>query len=361
MQEGLKDISLFFAFFRGYLVQKTLFLGGQFEALKDVAVSFLIAKRGKYSSSFLNSSLIILVAIAVVAGPIVAENNPFTPLFVAQQVNQQNQSSVVSYNPYETALSTIISSKPRDKVENYTVKSGDTLASIAKKFGISVDTIKWANDLKTDTIKPEQTLKIAPVTGVIHTVVSGETIYSIAKKYGIPAQNIVNFIFNDFTDADTFALKAGQTLYVPDGVIEPEQPKYSQMAPRYANAIAGVRGSSNFIWPTTGVITQYPTWYHMAFDIASNSGPAIIASDTGTVTYAGCINWGYGCHVVVDHGNGYQTLYGHMSVISVSAGQVVNQGQQLGNMGSTGNSTGPHCHFEIRLNGVLQNPQNYLK
>jgi len=357
----MTDVLLFLSFIRQYVVRKTLFLSQQFEAVKDIIVSFLIAKRGKYSSSFLNSSLIILVAIAVVAGPIIAENNPFTPLFATQSYNQQNQSSVVSYNPYETALSTVISSKPRDKVENYTVKPGDTLASIGKKFDISIDTIKWANDLKTDTIKPEQVLKIAPVTGVVHTVISGETIYSIAKKYNIPAQNIVNFIFNDFADIDTHSLRAGQTLYVPGGVIEPEQPKYAAMAPHYANAIAGVHGSSNFIWPTTGIITQYPTWYHMAFDIASNSSPPIIAADTGTVTYAGCIPTGYGCHVMVDHGNGYQTLYGHMSVISVSAGQAVNQGQQLGIMGSTGNSTGPHCHFEIRLNGVLQNPQNYLK
>lgn len=354
------DVFLFFAFIRQYSIKKTLSLSQQFEAVKDVVVSFLIAKRGKYSSSFLNSSLIILVAIAVVAGPIIAENNPFSPLF-SQQYNQQNQSSVVSYNPYETALSTVISSKPRDKVENYTVKSGDTLASIGKKFGISVDTIKWANDLKSDTIKPEQTLKIAPVTGVVHTVVSGETVYSIAKKYKTTAQNIVNFIFNDFADIDTFALRAGQVLYVPDGVIEPEQPKYAAMAPQYANAVAGVRGSTNFIWPTTGIITQYPTWYHMAFDIASNSLPPIIAADTGTVTFAGCIDWGYGCHVVIDHGNGYSTLYGHMSVISVSAGQAVNQGQQLGNMGSTGRSTGPHLHFEIRSGGTLLNPQDFLK
>ena len=356
----MADLTLFLEFMKQYIVQKTLVFSQQFEAVKDIVVSFLIAKRGKYSSSFLNSSLVILVAIAVVAGPTIAENNPFSPLF-AQEYDPKNQSSVVSYNPYETALSTIISSKPRDKVENYSVQSGDTLASIGKKFGISVDTIKWANDLKTDTIKPGQTLKIAPVTGVIHTVVSGETIYSIAKKYQIPAQNIVNFIFNDFADIDTFALRAGQTLYIPDGIIEPEQPKYAAMAPKYANAVAGVRGSANFIWPTTGIITQYPTWYHMAYDIASNSSPPIIASDTGTVTYAGCITTGYGCHVVVDHGNGYQTLYGHMSAISVNAGQVVNQGQQLGIMGSTGNSTGPHCHFEIRSGGVLLNPSDFLK
>lgn len=356
----MQDVSLFLIFLREYIVQKTIISSKQFEAVKDIVVSFLIAKRGKYSSSFLNSSLIILVAIAVVAGPIIAENNPFSPLF-SQQNNQQNQSSVVSYNPYETALSTVISSKPRDKVENYTVKSGDTLASIGKKFGISIDTIKWANDLKNDTIKPKQTLKIPPVTGVVHTVVSGETVYSIAKKYKTSAQNIVNFIFNDFTDIDTFALRSGQLLYVPDGIIEPEQPKYAAMAPQYANAIAGVRGSTNFIWPTTGIITQYPTWYHMAFDIASNALPPIIAADTGTVTFAGCINWGYGCHVVIDHGNGYSTLYAHMSVISVSAGQAVNQGQQLGIMGSTGRSTGPHLHFEIRQGGVLLNPQNFLK
>lgn len=354
----MQDVVLFLSFLRQYVVQKTLSLSHQFEAVKDVVVSFLIAKRGRYSSSFLNSSLIIFVGIAIVAGPIIAENNPFS---FTQQYTQQNQSSVVSYNPYETALSTVISSKPRDKVEPYTIKSGDTLASIGKKFGVSVDTIKWANDLKTDIIKPNQTLKIPPVTGVVHTVVSGETVYSIAKKYNTTAQNIVNFIFNDFADIDTFALRAGQVLYVPDGVIEPEQPKYFAQAPQYANAIAGVRGSTNFIWPTTGIITQYPTWYHMAFDIASNALPPVIAADTGTVTFAGCINWGYGCHVVIDHGNGYSTLYAHMSVLSVSAGQAINQGQQLGNMGSTGRSTGPHLHFEIRSGGTLLNPQDFLK
>lgn len=356
----MADIVSFVLFAKEYLVKKTLLVSSQFEALKDVVVSFLIAKRGKYSSSFLNSSLIVLTAIAFIAGPIIAENNPFSPLF-SQKYDQKNQASVVSYNPYETALSTIISSKPRDKVIDYRVVSGDTLASIAKKFDVSIDTIKWANNLKSDTIKPEQNLKIPPVTGVVHTVVSGESVYSIAKKYNTSAQNIVNFIFNDFSDYDTFALKAGQTLYVPDGVIEPEQPKYTAMAPHYAQVQAGVRGSSNFIWPTNGIVTQYPTWYHMALDIANNSLPPVLASDTGTVTFAGCIDWGYGCHVMIDHGNGFQTLYGHLSQISVSAGQAVSQGQQVGAMGSTGRSTGPHLHFEIRSGGALQNPQGYLK
>jgi len=122
-----------------------------------------------------------------------------------------------------------------------------------------------------------------------------------------------------------------------------------------------VRGSSNFIWPTGGIITQYPVWYHMALDIANASMPAILASDTGTVTFAGCVQYGYGCHIIIDHANGFQTLYGHISSFNVSTGQAVSQGQAIGVMGSTGRSTGTHLHFEVRSGGVLQNPLTYLK
>ena len=99
----------------------------------------------------------------------------------------------------------------------------------------------------------------------------------------------------------------------------------------------------------------------MAADIANNAMPAVIASDTGTITFAGCLQYGYGCHVIIDHGNGYQTLYSHLSSIGVSPGQAVNQGSQIGIMGSTGRSTGIHLHFEIRSGGVLLNPLNFLK
>jgi murein DD-endopeptidase MepM/ murein hydrolase activator NlpD len=354
----MQDLSAFACFLKDYFFTRLVSFGRWFEGMKDIIVALLVVKRGKYSSSFLNTSFFVLVAAGVIAGPTIAENNPFSPL-LGQKYQPQNQSTVVSYNPYETALSTVISSKPRDKIVDYSVVSGDTLASIAKKFGISVDTIKWANNLKGDMIKPDQVLKIAPVTGVVHKVVSGDTVYTIAKKYGINAQNIVNFIFNEFTDPDTFGLQVGQLLYVPDGVIEEERPKY--FAPTYAQVQAGVRGTSNFIWPTNGVITQYPSWYHMALDIANNALPPVLASDTGTVTFAGCLQYGYGCHVVVDHANGFQTLYAHLSSIAVSAGQTVGQGQQIGNVGSTGRSTGPHLHFEVRSGGQLLNPQNYLR
>lgn len=354
----MKDLGEFIRFIWGYFISHLFNIGRTFENFKDIIVAFLIVKRGRYSSSFLNTSFFLLVITALVAGPIIVENNPFTA--PPNQSNGNAQGAILAYNPSENSLSTVISAKPRDRVVEYTVSEGETLASIGKKFDVSVDSIKWVNNIKTDIIRPDQVLKIPPITGVVHKVVAGENIYTIAKKYKSSAQNIVNFPFNDFTDFDTFGLQAGQTLYVPDGVIEEEQPKYFANQ-YYAQAQAGVRGSTNFIWPTSGMITQNPAWYHMALDIANAAAPPVIAADTGTVIYTGCLNWGYGCHVIVDHGNGFQTLYGHLSSIAVSAGQVVSQGQGVGNMGSTGRSTGTHLHFEIRSGGVLQNPFNYLK
>ena len=352
--QQLKD---FFLFLKEYFSKKALDFGKGFEKFKDVIVAVLIVKRGKYSSSFLNTSFIILVIASVVGGPIIAENNPF--LGVVEQRAGNYQAAVVSYNPYESSLSTIISAKPRDKVVDYEVKSGDTLASVESKFNVSVDSIKWATNIKTDTIKTGTVLKIPPITGVVYKVVSGDNIYSIAKKYRTDAQKIVNFPFNDFVDLDTFALVQGQTLFVPDGVPPVEQPRIT--SPYIAQIQAGVQGSSTFIWPTSGSISQYPVWYHMAVDIQNPSAPSVIASDTGTVVFAGCLDWGYGCHIIINHGNGYESLYGHLSNIAVSPGQAVSQGQTIGIMGSTGRSTGTHLHFEVRSGGGLLNPLNFLQ
>lgn len=355
----MDELIQFVLFLKDYFRAKIFGFGKNIESIKSVLVAILIVKRGKYSSSFLNTSIFIIVVTAMVAGPIIAENNPFENAYDSRG-GSADQSAVISYNPYESSLGTIVSVKPRDKVESYVVRGGDTLISIAKKFGVTVDTIKWANDLKSETIKPSQELKIPPGTGIVHKVNSGDNIYSIAKKYHVDAQKIVNFPFNDYADLETFALTPGQTIFVPDGTIQPEIKQ--QPSGYYAGPIqAGVRGSSNFIWPTSGIITQYPVWYHMALDIANPSLPPVLASDTGTVTFAGCIAYGYGCHVIIDHANGYQTLYGHLSQILVSPGQAVTQGQQIGVLGSTGKSTGPHLHFEVRSGGTQLNPQDFLK
>jgi len=353
----MQDLQEFFDFVKEYIKSRFVNFGQRFESAKDVIVALLIAKRGKYSSSFLNTSFLLLVVTAVVGGPIIAENNPFIPS-LEENLAKAGQAALVAYNPYESSLSTVFSVKPRDKIEDYTVKGGDTIASIARQFDISIDTVKWANNLKSDIIKPGQVLKIPPVTGVVHKVVSGDNIYTISKKYKTEAQNIINFPFNDFADLDNFTLTPGQILYVPDGVIEEVK-----FVPQkfIAQIQAGVKGSSNFIWPTSGIITQNPVWYHMALDIANPSMPAVLASDTGTVIYADCIRYNYGCHIIIDHGNGYQTLYGHLSALDVSAGQVVNQSQRIGVMGSTGRSSGTHLHFEVRSGGNLLNPLNFLR
>lgn len=352
----MQDIGDFIVFLKDYVKSRLFNFGGWFENTKDIIVAFLIVKRGKYSSSFLNTSFFLIVAAAIIGGPIIAENNPFIS---SLEQGGKYQAAIVSYNPYESSLSTVISAKPRDKIVDYEVVGGDTLASIGKKFDVSIDTIKWANDLKDDDINPGETLKIPPVTGIVHKVASGESIYTIAKKYKTEAQNIVNFPFNDFTDLDTFGLVTGQILFVPNGIIEEARPIVPSTQ-FYAQIQAGVRGSSSFIWPTSGIITQYPVWYHMAVDIANQGMPAVLASDTGTVIFAGCVRYGYGCHIIVDHGNGYQTLYGHLSNIEVTPGQAVNKGQRIGVMGSTGMSTGTHLHFEIRTGGGLLNPLSFL-
>jgi murein DD-endopeptidase MepM/ murein hydrolase activator NlpD len=122
-----------------------------------------------------------------------------------------------------------------------------------------------------------------------------------------------------------------------------------------------VTASGQFIWPTQGVITQYYSWYHQAIDIANPAEPLDLAADSGTVIHAGWDTTGYGNMIMIDHHNGFKTLYAHLSVISVVVGQTVNRGDVIGRMGSTGNSTGPHTHFEIWLNDVRVNPLSYLK
>ncbi|OGK40137.1 hypothetical protein A3F34_03320 [Candidatus Roizmanbacteria bacterium RIFCSPHIGHO2_12_FULL_44_10] len=353
----LAELVEFTNFFFTYIKSRLLGWGTRFEKIKDIVVAFLVVKRGKYSQSFLNTSFFLLISFTLVGGPVVVENNPFISDSFSQ--NEAIAQNVLSTDTSAISFQTTISEKPRDKTIDRIVKPGETLASIAETYEISVDTIKWANNLKSDIIKPGQTLKILPITGIAHEVRSGESVYSIAKRYGVDAQNIVNFIFNDFEDVDTFSLRVGQTIYVPDGT--PPQIRPSGPRPGRIDIIAGQPGTGAFIWPTTGYVSQYPVPYHMALDIANKSLPDVLASDTGTVAFSGCLAYGYGCHVIIEHSNGFQTLYGHMSRLDVAAGQGVSKGQVIGRVGTTGRSTGPHLHFEVRSGGALQNPLGYLR
>ncbi len=335
--------------------------GKQFEKNKDWVVDILMARRGGYQRPFLHFSVTLIIGVGILSAPILANSYPGR---LPDALGDYTPSSAVisSLDTSDYGIETEVSKKPRDQVLVHKVQEGETLASIAERYGISIDTIKWDNDIKSDSLSINQELKIPPVTGIVHKVKDGETIYSIAKKYKTEAQKILNFPFNDFTDLDTFALASGQYLIVPDGVM-PEAapvlaPQYFQ-TPSVSQNLAG--GSGQYSWPTNGIITQYPIWYHMALDIANPSQPPITAAGDGVVILVQYLQYGYGRHVLIDHGGGISTLYGHMIEIYVKPGDRVSRGQLIGKMGSTGRSTGTHLHFEVRRNGVTQNPLTYLK
>jgi murein DD-endopeptidase MepM/ murein hydrolase activator NlpD len=259
---------------------------------------------------------------------------------------------------------TLVPERPRTDFIRYTVVAGDTLYDIAEKYHISADTLVWANGLEEnpDLLRLGQELVILPVNGVLHEVKQGDSLESIAKKYNAKVADITSFELNQLVAKNPVA-NVGQKLVVPGGVkpmpAKPAAPAIpaAQMAQAPANA---PRGGGRFIWPTSGSISQGFRRYHAAVDIASYIGAPVKSADAGYIAVAGWSNVGYGYHIIVDHGNGYQTLYAHLSKILVKAGQTVGAGQLIGNVGTTGNSTGPHLHFEVRLNGMGQNPFNFL-
>jgi murein DD-endopeptidase MepM/ murein hydrolase activator NlpD len=245
------------------------------------------------------------------------------------------------------------------------VGEGETISSIAELYGLQQDTILWENNLTPKSkIKPGDELKILPIDGVRHKVARGETIYTIGKKYkleGAQVQVIVDYPFNDFLNDETFELATGQYIMVPDGI------KSTVTAAPVARTVyttpdaGAVTASGVFVWPAAGRITQGYRFYHKAWDIANSGGGPILAADSGTVVAAGWDASGYGNKVAIDHGNGFVTIYAHQSVIQVRIGQRVNRGDVIGQMGSTGRSTGVHLHFEIRQGGVLLDPGNFLR
>ena len=334
---------------------------GWSDEIKGLASKLMYRQRGRFSQTFVNVSMALLFFGAIVFSGTVDDL-----INRSKNTSGGGSSYLIMAQNNNTGVGTLISDLPKGEVTEYRVEDGDTVSSIAQKFGVSIDTIVWENSLKSvDAIKVQQILRILPVTGVRYKVSRGETIYSIAKKLQVDPQNIIDYPFNTFTDDETFALAAGQELIVPDGIkpneiiIDTQKYVAQTVAP-----IPGVVGEGNFMWPTSGVITQKYSWYHPAIDIANPTNPPIVAAATGTVITAGWNAGGYGNYVIIDHGNGFQTLYGHMlnNSIVVKAGDRVTQGQKIGTMGSTGRSTGTHCHFEIRLTaGGTINPLTKLK
>jgi murein DD-endopeptidase MepM/ murein hydrolase activator NlpD len=355
----------FLKFFRRYVRVRGYSQFSRFEVVKDVVVDLLYRKRGRYSRPFMHFGTIGLVFIAVTFGPLIFATD-------AQEGQQQDSQGLLATigagsTSFFTSQAEEVKQFRGGEVIVHSVQEGETLSSIAERYGIDVDTILWENDLTEKTkLKPGQELRILPVNGVRHKVKKGETIYTVAKKYDLDesqAQVIVDYPFNEFLNSETFELAIGQQLMIPGGV----KKEVALALPRTTYAAltpdaGAVSATGSYVWPAAGRITQGYSFYHRAYDIANRAGGSILAADSGVVTVAGWIdNSGYGNRIMIDHGNGVVTLYGHLSAIQVQVGQRVSKGNVIGQMGSTGRSTGTHLHFEVRVGGVGQNPGNYLR
>jgi murein DD-endopeptidase MepM/ murein hydrolase activator NlpD len=237
----------------------------------------------------------------------------------------------------------------------YTIQSGDTIASVSARYNISTNTVLWANGLsKNTTIRVGDHLTILPTTGILHTVKSGDTVLKLASVYQANATDIIKYNSLD----DEAKLGIGQKIIVPDGYISPRS------APQVVSGLAdsgiapppSTATGTGLIWPTTSKhISQYFRWGHTGIDIDNRSRPPIYAAAAGTVEFVGRLG-GYGNLVIINHGGGLSTYYAHNEINYVKKGESVAKGTAIAKVGSTGRSTGPHLHFEVRKHGRPVNP-----
>ncbi len=257
-------------------------------------------------------------------------------------------------------------SPSRQEIVYYTVKQGDTVSSIARSFGITVNTVLWANNLSTySLLKIGDKLTILPQSGLLYTVKKGDTLAAISRTYDVDMDKIIA------------ANSLGNTLQVGAKLIIPGAKKISAPAIRTTSntSYTGVSvikdlvnppakpSTTKMAWPTEGYrITQYFSWSHPGLDIGNKTGTPLYAAEDGKVIISqGGYNGGYGNTILLDHGDGVKTRYGHASKLYVKVGDTVKRGEVIAAMGSTGRSTGPHIHFEVIINGTKYNPLNYIR
>lgn len=298
-----------------------------------------------------------------------------TPLNVALPPIQTTDASNLVAVPRQANIDTTVPEGVRQSVLTYTVEAGDSIFSIAKQFNLKPESILWANydyfgDNPTVPLSIGAKLVIPPTDGILYTWKNGDKLSNIASKYVADESKIISWPSNhlDITDPE---ITPGSVVMIPGGYREIQSwiqaVEYTSRS-GVTRVIAGVGGcqapdtgplgSGGFIWPSANhYISGFDfTSYHKGIDIAAGVGDSVWASDNGTVVYAGWNDTGYGYMVMIDHNDGYQTLYGHLSAVYVTCGQAIYQGTVLGAAGATGNVTGPHLHFEVRLNGGFVNP-----
>lgn len=240
------------------------------------------------------------------------------------------------------------------KIKRHTVQDGETLSGIAEKYGIDVDTLQGANDNLSEDIHYGDQLVILPSKGLLHIADMGDTLWRMANVYGVDVSTIMN--------ANG---KANEDLLIGEKIFVPGAKKVQQTERQLARADEQVSRSNNerFIWPAAGDVSS-PFGYrwgrlHAGIDLANDTGTAVRAARSGRVSHTGWYS-GYGYTVIIEHDQGYVTLYGHLNDSVVQNNQYVKGGQVIAYMGNTGNSTGPHLHFEVQKNGTPINPYNVL-
>lgn len=286
--------------------------------------------------------------------------------------------------PRLASLDTTIPSRPRAELTTYTVQAGDNVFAIAEKFGIKPESVLWGNfEVLQDNpnfLQPGQVLQIMPVDGTLHDYRAGESLNDIADFYETTVVAIVEWPGNHLDpyqiDVDNPPLSDGTALIVPGGSRELKSwgpPAISRSNPAVAayygpgacgSIYEGAIGYGSFVWPTVATYLSgfdFVPPIHNGIDIAGAEGNAIYTVDSGVVVYAGWSNSGYGNLLVIDHGNGWQSAYAHLLSVGVRCGDSVSQGTVVAALGNTGNSSGPHLHFELysEIYGKV-NPWNYL-
>jgi LysM repeat protein len=281
---------------------------------------------------------------------------------------------------------TIIPSRPREEIIKYTVLEGDTIFGIAEKFGLKPETVLWGNYYvlldNPHSLQPGQVLNILPVDGTYHEWQQGEGLNAVARYYGVKPEDIINYPANHLDaasigDYSNPNIAPGTWLIVPGGKrdfiswsaplgVTRENPALARVLGEGAcgPVSGGAVGYGSFIWPSNkhylSGFDYSPSANHWGIDIAGNEGEAVYATDAGVVVYAGWNNYGYGNMIMIDHGRGFQSLYAHLSALNVICGQSVGQGDVIGAIGTTGRSSGPHLHFEIRASSSFVNPWDVL-
>lgn len=273
--------------------------------------------------------------------------------------------------PREIQIKTNVpADKPRYQPVEYRVKRGDSIFAIAESYKLTAESVLWANyDVLQDdphSLKPGQVLQIPPTDGIYYQWKENDTLESVANEFSAVVEDIINFPGNDI-DLTNPTITSGSWVMVPGG----EREFVQWLVPTVATGASGTSstsqsacpggavGSGGFVWPADShSLSGNDYWSgHLGIDIAAGAGAPVYAADSGVVTMAqGGYNYGYGNVIQIDHGNGYSTVYAHLSVIGVGQCASVGAGQWIGSAGNTGNSQGAHLHFEVRQGGGFINP-----